>query len=369
MDLTFYVPTKIFLGKDCIKKNANLLATVGRKALIVTYPVSRNNGSLADVEAALKSQNINYEICMDAPINPELKEMEKLGEAAAKTGADMMIGIGGGSALDTAKTLSVLAVNRIPVEDLYKNTFEKKPLPVITVPTTCGSGSEVTPFSVLSIKSKNIKKSFGNESLMSPAYAFLDASYIETLPAQIAADSAVDALSHGIEGFIRSGSTWVSDMLGLAIFRHFANCRSALQTGNYTFGILEELLFNATLSGLMINHMRTLAVHAMGYALTMNRGLSHGCSCGVLLGAFMEYIYPECSNKADEMYNALGVKNTEQFCCMIDSILKYSESYTLEELERYTDESFEPAAAKPNPRPVDRAAVLEMFKKALLKEK
>lgn len=367
MELTFYVPTKIFLGKGCIEKNAKLLAKVGKKALIVTYPVSRNNGSLADVESALKSQNIDYEICMDAPLNPELQEMEKLGEMAAKINADMMIGIGGGSALDTAKTLSVLAVNRIPVEDLYKNVFENKPLPVITIPTTCGSGSEVTPFSVLSIKSQNIKKSFGNETIMSPVYAFLDASYIETLPEQITADSAIDALSHGIEGFIRSGATWISDMLGFTIFKHFANCRNALQTGNYTFGIREELLFNATLSGLMINQARTLAVHAMGYALTLNRGLSHGCACGVLLGAFMEYIYPECSAKADEMYNSLGIKNTEQFSQMIDGILKYNESYTIEELKRYTEESFEPAAAKPNPRPVDRTAVLEIFKKALIK--
>lgn len=367
MELSFYVPTKIFLGKGCIKKNAKLLAKVGKKALIITYPISKNNGSLEDVEEALKSQNIEYEICMDAPLNPELKEMEKLGRMAAKTNTDMIIGIGGGSALDTAKTLSVLAVNSIPVEDLYKNIFENKPLPVITVPTTCGSGSEVTPFSVLSIKSQNIKKSFGNETIMSPVYAFLDASYIETLPSQIAADSAIDALSHGIEGFIRSGSTWVSDMLGLAIFKHFVNCRNALQTGNYTFDIREELLFNATLSGLMLNQARTLAVHAMGYALTMNRGLSHGCACGVLLGAFMEYIYPECSAKADEMYHALGVKNTEQFSLMIESILKYNEPYTVEELEHYTDESFEPAAAKPNPRPVDRAAVLEIFKRSLIK--
>jgi alcohol dehydrogenase class IV len=367
MEITFYVPTKIFLGKGCIIKNAKLFAGIGKKALIVTYPVSKNNGSLSDVESALKSQGVDYEIFIDAPLNPELKEMEKLGEMASKTGADMMIGIGGGSALDTAKTLSVLAVNRIPVEDLYKNVFAIKPLPVITVPTTCGSGSEVTPFSVLVVKSKNIKRSFGHENIMSPVYAFLDASYIETLPEQIAADSAVDALSHGIEGFIRSGGTWVSDMLGLTIFKHFANCRHSLQTGKYTFEIYEELLFNATLSGLMINQARTLAVHAMGYALTINRGLSHGCACGILLGAFLEYIYPACSNKADEMYEAIGVKNTKEFNRMIDSILKYREPYAIEELERYTDESFEAAAAKPNPKPVDRAAVLDIFKKALIR--
>ncbi len=366
MELSFYLPTKIIMGKGCIIKNSNLFLKTGKKAFVITYPVSKNNGSLDDVVAALKSQNLDYDIFLDAPLNPELKDMKKLGGIASKAKADMIIGIGGGSALDSAKTVAVLAVNDIPVEDLYKNVFKNKPLPVITVPTTAGSGSEVTPYSVLAIKEKNVKKSFGNEDLMSPVYAFLDATYTETLPPQISADSAVDALSHGLEGFIRKGSNWISDMLGITIFKNFADCRKALSKGKFNFEEREKLLFNAALSGIMINHMRTLAVHAMGYALTMNRGLSHGCACGVLLGAFMEYIYPECSNKADKMYHALGVKNTEQFSSMIDSILKYKETYTVSELERYTDESYEPAAAKPNPRNVDRAAVLEIFKKALI---
>ncbi len=366
MDLNFYLPTKIIMGKGCIVKNQQLFSKTGKKAFVVTYPVSKSNGSLDDVITALKSQNIGYEIFMDAPLNPELKDMKDLGNTAAKTGADMIIGIGGGSALDTAKTISVLAVNDIPPEDLYKNDFKNKPLPVITVPTTAGSGSEVTPFSVLAIKEKNTKKSFGNEDIMSPVYAFLDAAYTETLPLQISADSAVDALSHGLEGFIRKGGNWISDMIGITIFKNFAYCRKALVTGNFKFEERERLLFNAALSGIMINHMRTLAVHAMGYPLTMNRGLSHGCSCGVLLGAFMDYVYPECSEKADELYCALSVKDTSEFAKMIASILKYEESYSMEELRRYTDECYEAAAAKPNPRIIGKDEVFEIFINALV---
>ena len=367
MDLSFYLPTKIIMGKGCVLKNADLISKTGKKAFVITYPVSKNNGSLNDMETALKSQKTDYEIFMDAPLNPDLKDMKKLGEMALDAKADFIIGIGGGSALDTAKTVSVLAANDITAEDLYKNVFVNKPLPVITVPTTAGSGSEVTPYAVLTIKEKNIKKSFGNEEIMSPLFAFLDASYTETLPAQIAIDSAVDALSHGIEGYIRKGNNWVSDMIGFTIFKNFSSCMKALETGVFQFEEREKLLFNAALSGIMINHMRTLAVHAMGYPLTLNRGLSHGCACGVLLGAFMEFIYPECSKKADEMYDALEVRNTSEFDKMIASLLRHKETYTPGELERYTEESYEAAEAKPNPRHIGRSEVLEIYKNALIR--
>jgi alcohol dehydrogenase class IV len=334
--------------------------------LIITYTANEKNGSLDDVKKALDKENIKYEITTDAPVNPEIKEMQKFGDMASDIGADMIIGIGGGSALDTAKTAAVLAVNKMPLEDLYKNTFSNMPLPVIAVPTTAGTGSEVTPYAVLSIKEKNTKKSFGNEDMMSPVYAFLDASYTETMPPQVAADSAVDALSHGVEGYLSAKGNWVSDMLGITIFNNFRECTKSLKKRAFSCEDREKLLFNSTLSGIMINHMRTLAVHAMGYPLSINRHLSHGCSCGVLLGAFLKYVYPACAEKADKMYEALGVKNTEEFSGLISSILQYRDNYTLEELERYTDESIDAAAAKPNPKPVDRTAVLSIYKRSLM---
>ncbi len=367
MELVFYVPTKIIMGKGCIKKNAALLTKHGKKALIITYPISQDNGSLQDTQEALASQDMTWHTCIDAPTNPELLEMRELGEMASRIGADMVIGIGGGSALDTAKTVAVLATNSIDPDALYANQFENKPLDVITIPTTSGSGSEVTPYAVLTIKEKNIKKSFGNEELMSPVYAFLDASYTETLPAQISADTAVDALSHGIEGYLSKKHNWVSDMIGNTIFDNFAASVEALKTGVYTFDIREKLLFNAALSGIMINHMRTLAVHAMGYSLTMNKGLSHGAACGILLGSFLEYIYDESKQKIDEMLQRLGLNSVTEFSALIESILKQDKVYTKEEITQYADEATEAASAKPNPRAVDRDAVIEILNRALLK--
>ena len=366
MELTFYLPTKIIMGKNCVVQNSKLFTKTGKNALVITYPVNEKNGSIDDIRNALEEQGLKYSITLEAPVNPEIKEMKKFGELASDAGADMIIGIGGGSVLDTAKTAAVLAVNKMPVDELYANVYKNKPLPVIAIPTTAGTGSEVTPYAVLTIKDKNTKKSFGNEDLMSPVYAFLDARYTETLPPQVAADCAVDALSHGLEGFLSKKSNWVSDMIGITIFKNFSDCADSLQKREFTFEQREKLLFNAALSGIMINHMRTLAVHAMGYPLSINRRLSHGCACGILLGAFMEYIYPDCARKARQMYESLGVKDTKDFSGLISSILRYKENYSPEELMQYTEESFDAASAKPNPRGVDKQAVLEIYMNALM---
>jgi alcohol dehydrogenase class IV len=367
MDLVFYVPTKIIMARGCVKKNAPLFPKHGKKALIMTYPVSRQNGSLSDTEQALQSQGIKWHTCMDAPMNPRLDEMKQLGDLAAEVGADMVIGIGGGSALDAAKTAAVLATNRIQPEELYAGKFENRPLDVITIPTTAGSGSEVTPYAVLTIKEKNIKKSFGDEELMSPAYALLDAAYSETMPPQVSADTAVDALSHAVEGFLSKKGNWISDMVGNTIFKNFAECIPSLKAGKYSFEDREKLLFNAALSGIMINHMRTLAVHAMGYSLTMNRGLSHGAACGILLGEFLEYIYDESKDKVDEMLQSLSIKDIAGFKALIDELLKQKKDYTKEEIEQFTDESLEAASAKPNPRDVDREAVIKIYSRSLMR--
>lgn len=365
MELTFYLPTKVIMGKGCVEKKSALFKNYGKKALIITYPLDENP-ALGDVTEALGLQGISYEVIMDSPVNPDIADMDRLAKKAARAEADMIVGIGGGSALDTAKTIAVLCTNDIEPMKLYENIFEKSPLPVITIPTTAGTGSEVTPYSVLSIKEKDTKKSFGNEDQMSPVLAFLDARYTESMPHRISADSAVDALSHGLEGFMRKNGTWVSDMLGLTIFKNFALCKKPLLSGDFDFNTRERLLYNACLSGIMINHARTLAVHAMGYELSLHRNLSHGCACGVLLGTFMEFVYPECSSKAERMYEALGVKDTSDFGQLISSILNYEGTYTTDEIKRYTQACYKAALAKPNPIKMDKQTIFEIYKKALI---
>ena len=144
------LPVKIYYGSKCLSANDKELVKLGRKAFIMTGPKSgKLSGALEDVLEALRLNNIEFSIFDRVENNPSFKNVEEAGKIAADFGADFVIGIGGGSPLDASKAAAVLAVNRIKPVELYKNMYKNNPLPIAAIPTTAGTGSEVTPYSIL----------------------------------------------------------------------------------------------------------------------------------------------------------------------------------------------------------------------------
>jgi alcohol dehydrogenase class IV len=364
MEFKFFIPTKIFMGKQCIGKNASEFKDIGNNAIAVISKSSRNNRALADTIAALESEKISYIINDETEPNPSLNCVERIGSCARENNVDFVIGIGGGSALDIAKAVSVLAVNDIKAEQLYTNVFANKPLPLVTIPTTAGTGSEVTPYSVLT--RLNTKKSFGTDSMF-PVMAFLDATYTETLPHDITIDTAVDALSHAVEGYLTTESTPVSDLFALEIMRLFAKNIGALKSGNLIFQSREELLYAAMLSGIVIVHARTLAVHAMGYALTVFKGIPHGKSNGLLLESFLEFSYEYCKSKIDTLLGVMGLNSIKQFGAMINCLLMNNITITEKELKEFSFAVSSAVSAKPNPRRLTEENIYEIYIKSFHK--
>jgi len=366
MHFKFFIPTKIFMDEQCIIKNASEFKKIGSHAIIVIGKSSRINGALADTTAALESEKVSYIINDETEPNPSLECVEKIGRHARESNINFVIGIGGGSVLDIAKAISVLATNDIDGEKLYTNRFANKPLPLVTVPTTAGSGSEVTPYSVLTLTNLNTKKSFGNESMF-PVICFLDASYTVTLPHNVTIDTAIDALSHAVEGYLTEKSTPISDLFALEVVRLFAKNVENLKSGNLTYQSREELLYAAMLSGMIIVHARTLAVHAMGYALTIFKNIPHGPANGLLLESYLEYCYAHCKNKVDMLLRYMGLEDTKQFGSVINDLLKNDINFTEDELRKYSSLVSVSASEKPNPRLVTEESVYEIYYNSLLK--
>ena len=148
--INYYMPTKWILDKDVILKNSILFATYRGKALIVTGKTSSiTNGSLNDVTSALKKEGINYDIFNDVEENPSLETVEEIAKLGKLQNCSFIIGIGGGSPIDAAKAAGVLINN--PSATRY-NLFDSphlKSIPVIAVPTTAGTGTETTPYAIL----------------------------------------------------------------------------------------------------------------------------------------------------------------------------------------------------------------------------
>ncbi len=362
MELQWSVPTRIILGDGCILKNAGLLAAMGKRAYIVTSPSSAKNGSLDDLKKALETQGISFTVYDKTPPNPPLKTVGEMGAEARDARIDFVVGLGGGSAMDAAKAAAVLAANEGGPETVYKQPYKNKPLPLVAVPTTCGTGSEVTAASVLTVG--DMKKSFKSEDVI-PKIAFLDARYLDNLPRSITVDTAVDALSHALEGYLIKDS-WVSDMLAERVFAFFAMCLPSFLSGEYTHETRERLLFMAMLAGLSIVITGTSAVHAMGYALTTQRDVPHGRACGLLLGEFVAFCYPARKDRIDRALSLLGIGSPAEFKKTLESLLGGKEEYTLEELEEFTEISSASALSRPNPVQMDNSDLLNIFKKSLL---
>ena len=182
MKFGYYMPVKLVCGRDCVRENAALFAPFGKKALIVTGKSSKTNGALADAEEALSSNGQSSCVYDKVPPNPTVASVREGGRLAREFGAEFIIAIGGGSPMDAAKAIAMLA--RQEAEDIFSYAPSDDVLPMIHIPTTAGTGSEVTPYSILTNDEKQTKTSISNPAFFSKTclsgrqiYAFAPAGY------------------------------------------------------------------------------------------------------------------------------------------------------------------------------------------------
>ncbi len=196
----YFMPTNIFFGRDCLKNNLVFNIDVNDKLLIVTGKRSAViSGVQSDLLKILKSKKIEYEIFNKITENPKLKTVHKGAKYFLKNNCNKIIGIGGGSPIDSAKAISVIAANKLKNRQIYNSQKIKNAFPIIAIPTTSGTGTEATQYSVITDFNIDKKVGFGTP-LMFPKFSFLDPQYTISLPKIITRDTAVDALSHLLEG-------------------------------------------------------------------------------------------------------------------------------------------------------------------------
>lgn len=280
MEFAFRSRANTFFGAGCVRGHAADWI-LGTRAFVVTGKSSgRKSGALADVEAALQANGVPYGVFEGIGNNPTLDQCREVAALAREARADFIVGIGGGSPLDAAKAVAVLAAEDISTEQLYKNAYTSV-LPLIAIPTTSGTGSEVTPWSVLTRTDLQTKRSFGNEKTL-PAAALLDPEYTRSLSRRITLDTAMDAFTHCLESLMTNKATPVTDAYNYEGIRRFGACLLALERGELD-GVREELMLVSLLGGMSIAHTGTTLMHGMGYPLTYYGGLTHGeANCAVL---------------------------------------------------------------------------------------
>ncbi|HDP77453.1 MAG TPA: iron-containing alcohol dehydrogenase [Mesotoga infera] len=279
----YFLPTKIFAGVEIIVQNAGLLGEVGTSAFLVTGKSSAKKcGALDEVQSVLKGLDIQNEVFDEVEENPSFATIEKGGRRLSASGCDFVIAIGGGSPLDAAKAISVIGRNSgSNCRDLYKGQHLPA-FPIITVPTTSGTGSEVTPYSILT-DGEGTKKGFGMPSTF-PYISYLDPRYTVTMPTDVTVATALDALSHSVEGeAVNNGRNPLVKMLSRKATGIIKELLGKVLMNEDNVSLRGEIQYAATIAGIVIAHTGTTAVHAAGYPLSSFKGVKHGMANALML--------------------------------------------------------------------------------------
>jgi len=334
--MNFLMPTEVVMGRRCIIDNASIFARYGKRAMLVTGAKSAKlNGSQEDVIAALKSQGMEYIVFDKIMANPTIDIVYEGAVLARENAIQLIIGIGGGSPMDAAKVIALLAAQDISRENLFGGKYEDKILPMIMVPTTAGSGSEVTKYAILTNDVAQTKISIATP-LVFPNVAMLDASYTETLTMKTTVNTAIDALSHSIEGMLSKRANAISDLLAAESIKIIAECFKELESGQVSIVSRERLLYASALGGMVISQTGTVAVHAMGYSLTYFKNVDHGQANGLLMGEFLNYINEFEPDMISKILSFMNMNTIDEFKHKMATLLERIEKITEEEIEQYS---------------------------------
>lgn len=275
--------------------------------LIVTDPFLKEIGLTDKVVAPLEKQGWKTCVYTDVMPEPPLALGEKLVAYTRKYKFDLVIGLGGGSALDLAKLAGVLAVHDGDVADYLnltgKFSLTNKGIPKILIPTTSGTGSEVTNISVLSL---DTTKDVVTHDYLLPDVAIVDPALTVSLPPKVTAATGIDALTHAIEAYVSKNANPITDALALqAIHLISSSIRIAVTEGENQEA-RTNMSYGSYLAGLAFFNAGVAGVHAMAYPLGGQFHISHGESNAVLLPYVMNYIRSSCEEKMKDILNAMG---------------------------------------------------------------
>lgn len=276
MNFSLRVPAEVHFGFGAVAKIPEIVARLGRRPFVVT------GSRPAPIEL---SDAVTWSVSGE----PEIGIADEGARRCREAGCGVVVGIGGGSVLDTAKAAAVLASNEGEALDYLEGVgrgrvFDRPSLPFIAIPTTAGSGSEATRNSVLRVPDLKVKRSLRSDFMM-PRVAVIDPQLAETCPLPVAASAGLDALTHLIEGYVSNGAQATTDALALRGIRIAAQGLVALSRGKPDFDAMALASF---WGGVVLANAGLGAVHGLVAPLGGRCSIPHGMGCACLLAATME---------------------------------------------------------------------------------
>jgi alcohol dehydrogenase len=373
----FILPTRISFGLGVVNRLTGELDDIGAgKVMIITDRGIVRAGLLDGVISLIKGR-FEYAVYDGVEANPKDRNVEEAAALARDMEADCIVALGGGSPIDAAKAVCVLALQGGRVKDYKgKGKIKDECLPLVTIPTTSGTGSEVTFSSVITDTRENYKFTIKSPAIAARV-ALIDPELTLTVPPAVTASTGIDALTHAIEGYTVNVTEPIAEALGLYAAELIAsNIKEAVHNGS-NIEARSGMMLGSLLAGLSFSHSDVGSVHCMAEALGGMYDAPHGLCNAILLPYVMEYNLPDVVYKYARIARAMGVQHSDDGQAAIlgiERIRELSKEIGLpcfdslkvrkEDLEELAAMSAINISTESNPRRIDKQGYLELFKKA-----
>lgn len=305
---SFTIPQNIVVGAGSLKRLPELAKNLKKsKAYIISGPHLEKIGMVDKCREALKAAGIESDAFTQTEGNPSTDTVAKAAEGFKSSNADFIVAFGGGSPLDVAKAVAVIASYGGNITDYEGGKVPGPVVPMIAIPTTAGTGSEVTAFSVITDHSRNYKLTVVSNYLL-PAYAILDPELITTVPKSTAAACGIDAMVHALEAFISKAASPFSDLFAKEALRLIGTNIRDYVLDRSNLAACEAMLTGSLFAGIAFSHARLGDVHAMSHPVSAYFDVAHGVANAVLLPTIVDYNMTYASEKYKYIYDCICEK-------------------------------------------------------------
>ncbi len=367
MAATFATAGKIVTGRGAFGELASLVGTFGRSALLVTGRSAMRQAGVTDrAVGALSEAGCRVAVYEDVPPEPTLAAVDTGREVCRRDRAEVVVGIGGGSVLDVAKAIGGLARSERETAAFFAGEpVPERGVPVIAVPTTAGTGAEVTRNSVLSDPSGPAKQSIRGDALM-PAVAIVDPELTVSMPQGVTARSGMDALTQAIESYWSIHATPITESLAIRAIELINRHLPAAYDRGDDLDAREGMAYGSLIAGMAFANSRLGAVHGLAHPLGIRYHIAHGEVCAILLPHVMRLNHQAALGKYDRIGEIVGGDAADVAASVLTRLgLPTSLEHTglcEDDFPTIVAESMPSGSLKANPKKVTEDDLLEILR-------
>ncbi len=336
---SFTTPHHIITGNNILSEASPIIKTMGRKAFIVTGKHVAKSDMMQKLQDLLKLENINFQVFDGITGEPTDTMITNGVELYKKSGCDFVIGIGGGSPLDSAKAISAMTVNDGSISDYNGKEITGDIPPIVAIPTTAGTGSEATKFTIITDEENDIKMLLKGDVLI-PQLAIVDAGFTLSAPKSVTAATGLDALTHAVEAYTSKKATPMTDVLSVSAVKLIMKYLPIAYNQPDNLQSREQMSIASLQAGICINNSSVTLVHGMSRPIGALFHVPHGMSNAMLLKTCLEFAMPGAYEKfANLAYetNAASKSDSKEAAAQkfVDSLHKICDICEIPTLRQY----------------------------------